>query len=125
MTDGLFVENLAELTVVADDDMLYVVDNSATGPDKDKRAPKGNLLAPIVADGDLSVVAIGGVADAESTLKLYGQELIVHTSTEADDHALELDVDAAGHGDVKVVDIDYITGTLGAGEDEGVILINI
>lgn len=125
MAEDSFVENLDELTIVADDDMLYVVDNSATGPDKDKRAPKGNLLAPIVADGDSEVVAIGGVVDAESTLKVYGQELIVHTAIDADDHALELDVDAAGHGDVKVIDIDYITGTLGAGEDEGVILINI
>ena len=50
---------------------------------------------------------------------------IIHTSTEADDHALELDVDAAGFGDVKAIDIDYITGAIEAGEDEGIILINI
>ena len=50
---------------------------------------------------------------------------IIHTSTEADDHALEIDVDAAGFGDVKAIDLDYITGDIAAGEDEGIILINI
>ena len=50
---------------------------------------------------------------------------IVHTATEADDHALEIDADAAGYGDLKAIDIDYITGAISAGEDEGVILINI
>ena len=50
---------------------------------------------------------------------------IIHTATEADDHALEIDLDAAGFGDVKALDIDYITGVLVAGSDEGIILINI
>ncbi|TES88920.1 MAG: hypothetical protein E3J94_07095 [Desulfobacteraceae bacterium] len=50
---------------------------------------------------------------------------IQHTSTEANDHALEIDVDAAGYGDVKALDIAYITGAISPGEDEGVILINI
>ena len=50
---------------------------------------------------------------------------IFHTATEADDHALELDVDAAGFGDVKAIDINYITGGISTGEDEGIILINI
>ncbi|MCK5610956.1 hypothetical protein KAR91_54290 [Candidatus Pacearchaeota archaeon] len=50
---------------------------------------------------------------------------IIHTSTEADDHVLEIDADAAGFGDVKAIDIDYITGAIAAGQDEGVILINI
>ena len=50
---------------------------------------------------------------------------VVHTATDADDHAVEIDVDAAGFGDVKAIDIDYITGAISAGEDEGVILVNI
>ena len=54
-----------------------------------------------------------------------GEVDIIHTAVEADEHALELHVDAAGFGDVKGVDVDYITGALSAGEDEGVILINI
>lgn len=50
---------------------------------------------------------------------------IFHTSTEADDHALEIDSNAAGFGDVKAIDIAYVTGAISAGEDEGIILINI
>lgn len=51
--------------------------------------------------------------------------IINHTATEADDHALELDVDAAGYGDVKAFDIDYVTGNISTGEDEGVFLLNV
>ena len=50
---------------------------------------------------------------------------IQHTASAADDHAVEIDIDAANHGDIKALDIDYITGNLSAGEDDGVILINI
>ena len=50
---------------------------------------------------------------------------VIHTAAEADDHAVELDVNAAGYGDVKALDIDYITGAISAGEDEAIILINI
>jgi hypothetical protein len=50
---------------------------------------------------------------------------IDHTAGAADDHALEIDVDAAGFGDVKAIDIVYITGAIAAGEDEGAILINV
>ncbi len=48
-----------------------------------------------------------------------------HVASESDDHAVELDVDAAGKGDVKALDIAYITGAISAGDDEGIILINI
>ena len=50
---------------------------------------------------------------------------IRHTASTTDDHSLEIDADAAGYGDVKAIDIDYITGALVKGEDEGIILINI
>ena len=50
---------------------------------------------------------------------------IVHTATSDDDHALEIDCDAAGFADVKALDIDYITGAIGAGSEESVILVNI
>lgn len=50
---------------------------------------------------------------------------LIHTSTANDDHTLELITDAAGFGDIKSLDIDYITGAISAGEDEGIILINI
>ena len=63
--------------------------------------------------------------DPRSGLTVLGDIDILHTSTESDDHAFEVDVDAAGYGDVKAVDIVYITGNIAKGEDEGVILINI
>ena len=60
-----------------------------------------------------------------NALSLTGTENITHTAIETDDHALEIDIDAAGFGDVKAVDIVYKTGAIALGEDEGVILVNI
>jgi hypothetical protein len=37
---------------------------------------------------------------------------VIHTAAATDDHALEIDADAAGFGDVKAVDIVYITGAM-------------
>lgn len=48
-----------------------------------------------------------------------------HTAATSDEHALEIDVDAAGFGDIKAVDIDYITGAIAAGEEEDIVLVNI
>ena len=50
---------------------------------------------------------------------------VIHTATEVDDHALEIVVDAAGFGDVKGLDIDYITGAIAAGSEDSIILVNI
>ena len=50
---------------------------------------------------------------------------VIHTATESDDHALEIDCDAAGFGDVKAIDIVYITGAMTAVQDEEAILLNI
>lgn len=50
---------------------------------------------------------------------------IFFTADTNDEHAVELHVDAAAKGDVKAIDIDYITGAIAAGEDEAVILVNI
>ena len=61
---------------------------------------------------------------AEGELNTLCQK-VTHTATQADEHALEIIADAAGFGDVKALDIDYITGAIGAGEDEGIILVNI
>lgn len=54
-----------------------------------------------------------------------GAVLIKHTAGAADEHALEIDVDAAGFGDISGIDIDYITGAVVTGEDEEVFLVNI
>ena len=53
------------------------------------------------------------------------QQHINHTATETDDHALEIDVDAAGFGDVKAIDVVYTTGAIVTGQDEAIILANI
>ena len=58
-------------------------------------------------------------------MTVSGEMDLIHTAGEPDDHAFEIDVDAAGRGDVKAIDIDYITGDITKGEDEAVILINI
>lgn len=50
---------------------------------------------------------------------------IIHTSSEADDHALEIDIFANGFGDNKAIDIDYVTGMLTDGHEEEGILINL
>lgn len=74
---------------------------------------------------DRASIGINSGLDARVGLTVSGDVDILHTATEADDHTLELDVDAAGYGDVKAIDIDYITGAIATGQDEGVILLNI
>lgn len=59
------------------------------------------------------------------TFNLTGDMFLTHNSIQSDDHAFEIDVNASGFGDVKALDIVYQTGALGAGSDEGVILVNI
>ena len=84
------------------------------------------------ADNQLGVWTGDGTLEGDAALTWDGAELFVtgsqclkHTSIATDDHALELSVDAAGFGDVKALDINYTTGAIGAGVDEGVILVNI
>jgi hypothetical protein len=59
------------------------------------------------------------------TVHVVGNMDLVHLAAENDDHALEIDCDAAGFGDVKAIDIVYRTGAVAAAEDEECILINI
>lgn len=66
-----------------------------------------------------------GTATPDHTLTVNGGMDIIHTAAENDDHALEIDVDAAGFGDVKAVDIVYTSGAVAATENEEAILINI
>ena len=73
-------------------------------------------------DAGATVLAIlTGTTEVEIT----GAVDIIHTATENDEHTFELQVDAAGYGDVKAMNIVYTTGPISTGEDEGVILINI
>lgn len=50
---------------------------------------------------------------------------LVHTASENDEHALEIDVLAGGFDDIKAIDIQYTTGTLAAGEDDEAILVDL
>ena len=67
----------------------------------------------------------GGVMQNGSKIENLGTLDIVHTATEPDDHALEIEANAAGFGDIKAIEIDYITGAIADGQDEGIILLNI
>ena len=62
---------------------------------------------------------------AAGELAVTGAIDVVHTAAQTDDHALEIDANAAGFGDVKAIDVVYLTGAIATGEDEGVILVNI
>lgn len=66
-----------------------------------------------------------GTATPAHTLDLIGDMSVSHTATFTDDHAVELSVNASGFGDVKALDITYTTGTVGGGEEEGILLIDI
>jgi len=80
------------------------------------------------AAGVLSVgkcVQIGTAPSTLDTLDVDGSLFLQHTATETDDHAQEIEVHAAGFGDVKALDIDYVTGAINTGQDEAIILINI
>jgi hypothetical protein len=65
------------------------------------------------------------IQNSNAILEDDGALTLTHVADEADDAALTLIVDAAGFGDVKAVDVDFITGAIGAGQDEEAVLINI
>ena len=60
-----------------------------------------------------------------ATVDVTGTVDVTHTAASADDHTLEIVTDAAGFGDVKALEIDYISGDIAMGEDEAIMLINI
>ncbi len=88
------------------------------------KMPDNELDALSIQEGANKYLTFDTVDDEEDII-FYKSVDILHTSTHADDHALEIDTDAAAFGDVKAIDIDYITGAISTGEDEAPILINI
>ena len=66
-----------------------------------------------------------GTATPLDTFHVVGAMELDHTAIENDDYSLEIVCDAAGFSDVKAIDIDYITGAVGAGSNEEAILVNI
>jgi hypothetical protein len=80
---------------------------------------------PTIASTAIFNGSIGvGAAPVFDTVEVTGSARLIHVATANDDHAVEIDIDAAGFGDVKAIDIFYDTGAIAAGEDEAVILIN-
>jgi hypothetical protein len=73
-------------------------------------------------DADTNVLQL---LTGTSELDLTGTLDIIHTATGADDHGLEVELDAAGFGDVKAIEIAYETGAISLGEDEAVILTSL
>ena len=69
-------------------------------------------------------VGIGTITPTHK-LDLVGNMLLTYTATEADTHGLELTVNAAGFGDVKGLDINYITGAQASGSDDAVMFVGI
>jgi hypothetical protein len=83
-----------------------------------------SVLFANALSGRVSIGQLDGL-DPRIGLTVKGDIDINHTATESNDHILELDIDAAGFGDVKGIDIVYTTGAISSGLDEGVIFINI
>lgn len=69
------------------------------------------------------LIGLNTTFETTTGLSLLGNLDIIHTALESDDHAFEIDVDAAGFGDVKAIDIFYHTGAIDTGQDEEAILI--
>lgn len=108
----------------SEDDKYTFVVAEGEGSETDRE----DIVAALGLDSayDPSAVAItGGTISGITDLDVVGTVDIVHTAAEADDHALEIDCDAAGFGDVKALDVVYVTGAIAAGTTEEAILINV
>ena len=69
--------------------------------------------------------AVGSFTTLNATELNVNDAVITHTATARNEHALEIITNAAAFGNVKSILTDYITGAIGAGDDEAVILVNI
>lgn len=115
-SDNIFIGNVG---VVGDNDKIRIGNGS-----HDNTFIQG--IYQVTPTGSSETVIIDSTGELGSTTELELTRLdIVHTATEADDHALEIDVNAATFGDVKALDIVYVTGNITAGIDEEAILINV
>ena len=101
-------------------------DITFTGATTENQIKIPNNLADAlsVLQGGNKYITIITTTDLEDIV-FYKSLDILHTAVGAGEHALEIDADAANYGDIKAIDIDYITGTIATGQDEGIILINI
>ena len=118
--------SIGEITVIDGSGINLQEDITFTGATTENKIniPDNLLDAFSVWESSNKYMTFDTVNDEEDIL-FYKSVDILHTSTHADDHALEIDTDAAGYGDVKAIDLDYITGQIDTGQDEGIILVNI
>jgi len=70
-------------------------------------------------------IRIGDNPTEDDELDVDGSAHFTHTAAGADDHAIEVDCDAAGYGDVRALLLEYCTGAIGAGSTEAVLLVNL
>ena len=134
-TSAIHVNVPSEISVITEKDPplaadLMVIEDTADLNNK-KRVQLGNWPGGATIDDSGNITTTGVVNIGTSPpaigddLNVAGSMDLVHTAAENDDHAIEIDCDAAAFGDVKALDIDYITGAIATGESEEVILINI
>ncbi len=100
-----------EIDVVAD--QLELVDADGDTKIQVEESPDEDIIRLDAGGTEIMTVGREGAVD------------IFHTAVAAQEHALEVDIDAAGFGGVLGTEMEYDTGALSLGEDEAVILINI
>lgn len=133
------VSGIATLTLT---DSLHLVDAAGIKDDSGNEQLIFNKTASAVnylevtngATGDKPIIAgTGSDTDVGITFQTKGDGCfrfeshldLVHTATETGHHGIEIDLDAAGFGDNKALDIVYITGAQQAGSVNAVILVDI
>ncbi len=105
----------------------YTVNKATSGNDTGLLVSMTDTASPgtsLLQDWQVGGVSVASIDNA-GEFGLIGNQLLTHTATMNDDHALEIVLNAAGFGDVKAIDVDYVTGAIASGEDEAVMLINI
>ncbi len=132
------VSDISLDTISADDGSSFAISDDWTSAGNTV-ADLGTVTTVDINAGTVDGTAIGGasastgrftnvgigVADPFHELEVVGGVNIAHTATAADEHALELDVDANARGDIKGIDINYTTGAISTGQDAEAILVNI
>ena len=121
------------LTITSSDGSVTITGNSTTdtidftgaGGVSKVGTPVNNEIGVWTGDGTLEGESNFTYDSTLGHLDFTGEFDILHTATGTDEHALEIILDADGNGDVKALDIDYITGAIATGQDEAIILVNI
>lgn len=76
-------------------------------------------------DGVLDIVADVSINMTAPMSMIDGRLSLTHTSAAPDTHCLDIICDADAMGGVAAIQANYITGAIGAGDNAGVILVNV